>query len=38
MFGEGRDESGRLYVAPLTEDDDRLLNPDASEDYPPPDV
>ncbi|KAJ5609374.1 hypothetical protein N7528_009941 [Penicillium herquei] len=38
MIGEGRDESGRLYVGPLLEDDERLLNPDASEDFPPPDV
>ncbi|KAJ5735858.1 uncharacterized protein N7483_000983 [Penicillium malachiteum] len=38
MIGEGRDEAGRLYVGPLLEDDERLLNPDASEDFPPPDV
>ncbi|KAJ5108589.1 hypothetical protein N7456_005264 [Penicillium angulare] len=38
MLGEGRDEAGRLYVPPLVEDDDRMLNPDASEDFPPPDV
>ncbi|KAJ5526458.1 hypothetical protein N7494_013108 [Penicillium frequentans] len=38
MIGEGRDEAGRLYVAPLLDDDERLLNPDHSEDFPPPDV
>lgn len=38
MIGEGRDEAARLYVPPLLEDDDRFLNPDASEDLPPPDV
>ncbi|KAJ5758406.1 hypothetical protein N7520_005562 [Penicillium odoratum] len=38
MIGEGRDEAGRLYVAPLLDDDERLVNPDNSEDFPPPDV
>ncbi|KAJ5304180.1 uncharacterized protein N7443_003840 [Penicillium atrosanguineum] len=40
MFGEGREEAARLYVPPLLEDDDdeRIVNPDTSEDLPPPDV
>lgn len=38
MFGEGREEAARLYVPPLLEDDDRLDDPEASEDLPPPDV
>lgn len=38
MFGEGREEAARLYVPPLLEDDDRLNDPEASEDLPPPDV
>jgi hypothetical protein len=38
MFGEGREEAARLYVPPLLEDDERLSNPDTSEDLPPPDV
>ncbi|CAI7570672.1 unnamed protein product [Penicillium pancosmium] len=38
MIGEGRDEAARLYVPPLLEDDDRIADPDTSEDLPPPDV
>ncbi|KAJ5176881.1 uncharacterized protein N7482_002758 [Penicillium canariense] len=38
MIGEGHDEAARLYVPPLLDDDERLINPDASEDCPPPDV
>jgi hypothetical protein len=38
MLGEGREEATRLYVPPLLEDDDRLVDPDTSEDLPPPDV
>lgn len=38
MIGEGREEAARLYVPPLLEDDERLVNPDDSEDLPPPDV
>lgn len=38
MIGGGRDEASRLYVPPLLEDEDRLVNPDTSEDLPPPDV
>ncbi|KAJ5689227.1 hypothetical protein N7462_003619 [Penicillium macrosclerotiorum] len=38
MLGDGREEGTRLYVPPLLEDDERLANPDASEDLPPPDV
>ena len=38
MLGEGREEAARLYVPPLLEDDDRLVDPDTSEDLPPPDV
>lgn len=38
MIGEGRDEAARLYVPPLLEDDEGPVNPDTSEDFPPPDV
>lgn len=38
MFGEGREEAARLYVPPLLDDNDRLNDPDTSEDLPPPDV
>lgn len=38
MIGEGRDEAARLYVPPLLEDDEGPVNPDTSEDLPPPDV
>lgn len=38
MIGEGREEAARLYVPPLLEDEERLANPDGSEDLPPPHV
>jgi hypothetical protein len=38
MLGEGREEAARLYVPPLLDDDERLADPEASEDLPPPDV
>jgi hypothetical protein len=38
MLGEGREEAARLYVPPLLEDNERLDDPEASEDLPPPDV
>ncbi|CAG8151121.1 unnamed protein product [Penicillium olsonii] len=38
MPGEGPGEPTGPYVPPLLEDDVRLVNPEASEDLPPPDV
>ncbi|OOQ85651.1 LCCL domain protein [Penicillium brasilianum] len=38
MIGEGRDEAVRLYVPPSLDDEEDRINPDASEDFPPPDV
>lgn len=38
MIGEGREEAARRYVPPLLEDDEGPVNPDTSEDFPPPDV
>ncbi|CAG8229525.1 unnamed protein product [Penicillium salamii] len=38
MPGEGPEGAAQIYVPPLLEDDDRLVDPEASEDLPPPDV
>lgn len=38
MIGGDREEAARLYVPPLLENDERLANPDTSEDLPPADV
>lgn len=39
MIGDGQNESVRLYVPPLLDDEERNANPDAcEEDLPPPNV